>query len=702
MKNKFKAETKKENTIEDNLNINNEIINNKTNSKLLNTLFEKQNTESNILKNKEFALRGTINPVNAKKPLFQKSFTKKELRKTMSGYFNIHKRASINNFRETISSSVISKNKKDMNNHLNLIGQNNYIKYDDLYFEDEMFFPESSSFPNEQEEDFLLKIQFIEENNYDKDIVDYSIRNNSISYKINNNDNIYLRYFNNNIKNDNILDRIISINSSNLNNLYLDEEERIGKNILYIETQRNSSRRSSIINLDKNENDKNELIETISYISLDLLIKKIATENLRTKYPDIYECFIQQFKYFLPIKDFFTKMFLAFKYYNNNSINLSNLIIFFNEIINRNIEILKSDKDLIERIRLLYIKIKNYKLDEPKYNEDFMKTNYLLFKNNDNHELFNKNNNKDKELFIGTNIKYRQSKAKTIFFKYIKKKDKNQDEDIKEIKEREKHNYNYFYIFNYNKEEIAAYLTLDSYQLLSNIPENELFNKNFTRKDKEKLAPNIKKIIERYDKLILFIIEDICSYDRKSERVEIIEKWLRIGLVCMEFHNFNDLVMINSLFCNYLLKKLKLTWQKISKKSLNYIDKMNKFCSGTQCYIKIRKEILLKCKGKPYVPYLGILLKQIMNVEEQKYIINNNINMQKLVKLNKLITHFFEFKKNKYPFPKPNQLDILSQVNPKKEEDIELIIRQIEPKLTINAKKGDKKRITQSDKYFYK
>ena len=32
----------------------------------------------------------------------------------------------------------------------------NYIEYDDLYFEDDMFIPESSSYPNEHEEDFLL------------------------------------------------------------------------------------------------------------------------------------------------------------------------------------------------------------------------------------------------------------------------------------------------------------------------------------------------------------------------------------------------------------------------------------------------------------------------------------------------------------------------------------------------------------------
>ena len=363
------------------------------------------------------------------------------------------------------------------------------------------------------------------------------------------------------------------------------------------------------------------------------------------------------------------------------------LIIFLNEIIFKNIEIIKYDKELLEQIQILYIKLKNIKFKEQKYNEDFAKINYLLFKSKGNEIIYKNNekdNEKDNDIIIEKIIPSRKSKSKSFFFKGKKKKDKSQDKDIKEIKEREKRNYNYFYIFNYNKEEIAAYLTLDSFQLLSNIQENEILNKNFIRKDKEKIAPNIMKLIDRYDKLILFIIEDICSYDHKSERAEIIEKWLRIGLVCMEFKNFNDLVMINSLF-----------------KSLNYIDKMNKFCSGNQCYIKIRKEIF-KCKGRSYVPYLGILLKEIMGAEEMKYIINNNINIEKLVKINKIITHFFEFKKNKYKFERPNQLDILSNIKPKKEDEIESIIKQIEPKQMLHAKKGDKKRITQSDKLYYK
>ena len=145
---------------------------------------------------------------------------------------------------------------------------------------------------------------------------------------------------------------------------------------------------------------------------------------------------------------------------------------------------------------------------------------------------------------------------------------------------------------------------------------------------------------------------------------------------------------------------MKNTWAKLSKKSINFLDRINKFCSGAQCYKIIRNEIF-KCKG-PYVPYIGILLKQLTYIEEKKYIIdNNNINIDKLTELNKTIAKFFEFKKYKYNFDKPKNLEVLSHANPKSEDEIEDIIKQIEPKLEIHSKKGDKKRLTKTDEMFY-
>ena len=89
-------------------------------------------------------------------------------------------------------------------------------------------------------------------------------------------------------------------------------------------------------------------------------------------------------------------------------------------------------------------------------------------------------------------------------------------------------------------------------------------------------------------------------------------------------------------------------------------------------------------------------------IEEKKYIIdNNNININKLTELNKTIGKFFEFKKYKYYFDKSKNLEVLSNVNPKSGDEIENIIKQLEPKLLIHAKKGDKKRLTKTDEMFY-
>ena len=683
--------------LDENLNINKEII--KTSNKVLNTLINNRiNTDSNKIIKNNSNLRGTINfkDIKENKVFSDKQiYTKKELRKTMSGFFNKQKRASINNFREF--TALNTNNKKTMNHSFNIRNLNvnklikknyNYITYDDFYFEDDMFIPESSSFPNENEEDFLLKLQFIEENDYNEDIIDFSKRSNSISHKIDNKDNIHMKYFSNKEKK-------IDKKSSELkiDDLFFEENEIKGKNILFLDNQRNSNnihRNNSITKTDSNESN-------ISFISINLFIKKIAFENFRNNYPDVMKCFMQQFKYFIPINKLIKKLISAFNFYRKLNKNSTELILLLDEIILENYYSIIEDKNLIEQIKNFYSQVINIKWNNLQVKEHIKTINSFLLnkdfevnkKKNSNNISFNNNRNTiiDKRYTLGVKSK--------SFFGYKKSN--------KEIKEKSrKHNYNYFYIFDYTKEELAAYLTIDSYQLISNIPIDEFFNKKFCSKTKEKSAPNIIKITNRASKLVLFIVEDICSYDHKSERVEAIEKWLKVAFACLEMKNFNDLIMLNSLFCSYLFKKMKLTWQKIPKKTLNYIEKLKKFCSGNQCYINIRKE-MFKCKGKAHVPYLGILLKEIMGIEELKYIIDNsNINVRKLLKLNQAISHFFEFRHQKYNFGKSNNLEILSNINPLDSEEIEEIIKQLEPKLTVSSKKGDKKRITNSDKLFYK
>ena len=673
----------------------------KTNSKIINNLLvdyftpdSNQNvkSENNLIK-----VEKNQNPeILKKQKLFsnQKYYTKKELKTKINNICKTKKRASIHNFLQkrtilqnqfnqigqtfTIRDLKINKNKK------------RYIEYDDLYFEDDMFIPESSSFPNEKEEDFLLKLQFIEENDYNENIEDHSIRYGSINYKKNQRDQMHSKYFNN--SNKELSDKKLY----EFDNVYKEEKEEEEKNIFYIDNSKSNNNIKVIKNNDNNikMNEMNE--KTISFISLNLLIKKVTLENFRNKYSFIYKCFLEQFKYFININNLVNKIFSAFNYYYEvMKIDTTELLLFLNTLIYENFDIIKEDKTTLNKLGKFYTKINEIKWENQEIIQDLKSINFLLFK-----YLPNVEKKEDLDEIINS-ITISEPKNDNNFKTVDKNKEKSKDNKKNNIIKGKDKKVRYFYVLNFKPEEIAQYLTYESYQMLSDIPESELYNKNYARKDKDIKAPHIKKIFDRYEKLTYFIIEDICSYDHLSDRVDVIEKWIKIAFVCNDLKNFNDLIMLNTLFCHYLLKKsLKNTWAKLSKKTLNYLDKMNKICSGNQCYKKIRNEIF-KCKC-PYVPYIGILLKELTYIEEKKYIINNsNINIKKLTELNKTITKFFEFKKYKYSFDKSKNLEILSNADPKSADEIEGIIKQLEPKLVIHAQKGDKKRLTKTDKLFY-
>ena len=670
----------------------------KTNSKIINNLLVDYFTpDSNQNVKSENNLIKVQNPeILKKQKLFsnQKYYTKKELKTKINNICKTKKRASIHNFLQkrtilqnqfnqigqtfTIRDLKINKNKK------------RYIEYDDLYFEDDMFIPESSSFPNEKEEDFLLKLQFIEENDYNENIEDHSIRYGSINYKKNKRDQMHSKYFNN--SNKELSDKKLY----EFDNAYKEEKEEEEKNIFYIDNSKSNNNIKVIKNNDNNikMNEMNE--KTISFISLNLLIKKVTLENFRNKYSFIYKCFLEQFKYFININNLVNKIFSAFNYYYEvMKIDTTELLLFLNTLIYENFDIIKEDKTTLNKLGKFYTKINEIKWENQEIIQDLKSINFLLFK-----YLPNVEKKEDLDEIINS-ITISEPKNDNNFKTVDKNKEKSKDNKKNNIIKGKDKKVRYFYVLNFKPEEIAQYLTYESYQMLSDIPESELYNKNYARKDKDIKAPHIKKIFDRYEKLTYFIIEDICSYDHLSDRVDVIEKWIKIAFVCNDLKNFNDLIMLNTLFCHYLLKKsLKNTWAKLSKKTLNYLDKMNKICSGNQCYKKIRNEIF-KCKC-PYVPYIGIILKELTYIEEKKYIINNsNINIKKLTDLNKTITKFFEFKKYKYSFDKSKNLEILSNADPKSADEIEGIIKQLEPKLVIHAQKGDKKRLTKTDKLFY-
>ena len=150
------------------------------------------------------------------------------------------------------------------------------------------------------------------------------------------------------------------------------------------------------------------------------------------------------------------------------------------------------------------------------------------------------------------------------------------------------------------------------------------------------------------------------------------------------------------------------TWKKIPKTTLELISDLNKFCTNQQCYINIRREIV-GCKHMAYIPYLGILLKELVDIENQyKYMEKfgeyNCINCVKLQKMYYIVNKFFEFRNYTFTFTQINELNIFNLINPKTADEIEEMITNNEKnKSTIKEliQTSNKKKKTKTDQMFY-
>ena len=377
-------------------------------------------------------------------------------------------------------------------------------------------------------------------------------------------------------------------------------------------------------------------------------------------------------------------------YIKKIGIEIPDLVFLLNKIISTQFKKIEDNKELIDKINNLYKSIKKLEWISGSLEKEIENVNYIL----------SSNSNDDFDLDYTKYLISDRRKTKAIVIRPRARG--------KAINKKTTYKNPYFYIFDFSDEEIARNLTLISYKLLSSIDFNELWNGNFIQDDKYTKSPNVMKVIDRFDKLMLFIIEDICSYETNKARVKLITKWANIAKTCRDLHNYNDLLIINQCFNHTLIKKMVSTWKKIPKSTLELISDLNKFCSSQQCYINIRKEIV-GCKHIAYIPYLGILLKEIVDIKNKyKYAEKigdyNCINCVKLQKMYYLVNKFFEFKNYSFTFTQVNELNILNQINPKGSEEIEEMIINIEKnKSTLKEliQSANKKRPTKTDQLFY-
>ena len=263
----------------------------------------------------------------------------------------------------------------------------------------------------------------------------------------------------------------------------------------------------------------------------------------------------------------------------------------------------------------------------------------------------------------------------------------------------------YFSCLNYEVKDIGEELLYISQTSLNKIKRKELYNGAFLKKSKLITSPNVIENINKFNKLISFIIEDILSYDYPKDRAKIIERWANVADYCKKRKDYNDLFAINSAFKNFIIVGLDLTWKEIGSKTRKLIREIDNFCSFEGNYKNVREDMKLLNKNEFYTPYLGLLLKDLNFYEENlKYLNGNLINFEKINGVQNSIDDFFRFQKNtdKRTVTLNDDLNFFENLENQKESYLENIADKLEPKFTLYNNPKKVKRLTYIDKKYFK
>jgi len=233
-----------------------------------------------------------------------------------------------------------------------------------------------------------------------------------------------------------------------------------------------------------------------------------------------------------------------------------------------------------------------------------------------------------------------------------------------------KNHKDYFDIFDWDDTEICKQLTLVTHFIFQQIKFKELINSQWTKIDKKISAPNVYKLIERFNKISLWACEEILSYDKSSMRKLVLDKFINIAYILYKMNNFNDAFSIVTALNSFFIKDLKKTWKRVDAySSIPKAKELNEIFSHTKNYAKLR-ELLDSCLGKPCIPFLGLFLKDLSYMDEgQKYIVTKQedlglLNLEKIKLVEIIFQKIVQYQNANYDFMPVFSLSFLADPDP--------------------------------------
>ncbi|KAJ6240362.1 guanine nucleotide exchange factor [Anaeramoeba flamelloides] len=203
---------------------------------------------------------------------------------------------------------------------------------------------------------------------------------------------------------------------------------------------------------------------------------------------------------------------------------------------------------------------------------------------------------------------------------------------------------------NIHTKELARQLSLYTYSLYSKINTKELFDKAWCSNNREKLSPNVVKLIDKFNRVADLVSTEILMAETFKKRAKLIERVIQVGMYLREMNNFEDLVAVLSGLETTPVNRLHASWKRVPSTYLNQYKKLAKEIRLVDTWRL--KQLFDECH-LPAIPYLGIFLTDITYIADLPVKVENGLlNWIKLKRFYRTVEIIKRFQIVPYNFSK--------------------------------------------------
>jgi len=179
--------------------------------------------------------------------------------------------------------------------------------------------------------------------------------------------------------------------------------------------------------------------------------------------------------------------------------------------------------------------------------------------------------------------------------------------------------------------EAARQLTILDHELFRKILPCECVTMNWTKEEKEALAPNVLANIRQFCNLSLFVGHSIVTVEDMTKRTQTLGRFIKIAYECLRLGNLNSAMAIVSGLQNHPVYRLKCTWAKLLDKCWDLWEELKDVFKCDENFAALRA--YLRGISPPAVPYLGMYLSDLTFIDNEKNFIDREKRMVNFAKM---------------------------------------------------------------------